>query len=228
MVGPRVFSRLCWASWRLPFRGWSARDGARRAALPAQGRGRRSLGRRAPVGFAPMRVFSLTGFVHVAADPSLILRHAAPGLDRTATCRRHIGARLASGELMPAPSQRLAVDKLQSLWRALQSQPNNGEHGWRARLGLALASAPPPPASTSSAASAAANDADGPVLRHGAGREEAPRPFPRLHAGGARRIHAKRREPKAAIRSRRWRRDRAPRRRCCASTSSRSTTSPMR
>jgi cell division protein ZapE len=54
-------------------------------------------------------------------------------------------ARLASGELMPAPSQRLAVDKLQSLWRALASyKPNNGEHGWRARLGLAPASAPPP------------------------------------------------------------------------------------
>jgi len=46
---------------------------------------------------------------------------------------------------MPASSQRLAVDKLQSLWRALASyKPNNGEHGWRARLGLAPASPPPP------------------------------------------------------------------------------------
>ena len=54
-------------------------------------------------------------------------------------------ARLRSGELMPASSQRLAVDKLQSLWRALATyKPNNGEHGWRARLGLALASDPPP------------------------------------------------------------------------------------
>jgi len=54
-------------------------------------------------------------------------------------------ARLASGELIPAPAQRLAVDKLQSLSRALASyRPNNGEHGWRARLGLAPASEPPP------------------------------------------------------------------------------------
>jgi cell division protein ZapE len=54
-------------------------------------------------------------------------------------------ARLAAGELFPASSQRLAVDKLQSLWRALQSyKPNNGEHGWRARLGLAPASPAPP------------------------------------------------------------------------------------
>jgi len=54
-------------------------------------------------------------------------------------------ARLNSGELMPAVSQRLAVDKLQSLWRALAAyKPNNGEQGWRARLGLAPASDPPP------------------------------------------------------------------------------------
>jgi cell division protein ZapE len=54
-------------------------------------------------------------------------------------------ARLDSGELLPAGSQRLAVDKLQSLWRALLNyKPNNGEHGWRARLGLAPASPPPP------------------------------------------------------------------------------------
>jgi len=54
-------------------------------------------------------------------------------------------ARLESGELMPAPSQRLAVDKLQSLWRALANyKPGNGAQGWRARLGLAPASAPPP------------------------------------------------------------------------------------
>jgi cell division protein ZapE len=54
-------------------------------------------------------------------------------------------ARLSAGELFPAPSQRLAVDKLQSLWRALQSyKPNNGAQGWRARLGLAPAGPPPP------------------------------------------------------------------------------------
>jgi cell division protein ZapE len=54
-------------------------------------------------------------------------------------------ARVEACELYPASSQRLAVDKLQSLWRALLSyQPNNGEQGWRARLGLALAAPPPP------------------------------------------------------------------------------------
>jgi len=55
-------------------------------------------------------------------------------------------ARLAAHELIPDPSQRLAVDKLQSLWRALTDyKPNNGESGgWRARLGLAPASDPPP------------------------------------------------------------------------------------
>ena len=55
-------------------------------------------------------------------------------------------ARLVAHELIPDPSQRLAVDKLQSLWRALANyKPNNGESGgWRARLGLAPASDPPP------------------------------------------------------------------------------------
>jgi cell division protein ZapE len=54
-------------------------------------------------------------------------------------------ARLRAGEIMPASQQRLAIDKLQSLWRALQHyKPGNGEGGWRARLGLALASDPPP------------------------------------------------------------------------------------
>src|SRR5260370_15334543 len=54
-------------------------------------------------------------------------------------------ARLQAGEIMPAPAQRLAVDKLQSLWRALQHyKPGNGEGGWRARLGLAPTSDPPP------------------------------------------------------------------------------------
>src|SRR5258708_14587581 len=50
-------------------------------------------------------------------------------------------ARRATGALLPDPAQELAVEKLQSLWRALLSYtPNNGAHGWRARLGLA----PPP------------------------------------------------------------------------------------
>jgi cell division protein ZapE len=55
-------------------------------------------------------------------------------------------ALLIAHELIPDPSQRLAVDKLQSLWRALTHyRPNNGESGgWRARLGLAPAEDPPP------------------------------------------------------------------------------------
>ena len=77
--------------------------------------------------------------------PILPSSSATPPLGSTDGPLVQYRARLASGELMPAPSQRLAVDKLQSLWRALQSyKPNNGEHGWRARLGLAPASAPPP------------------------------------------------------------------------------------
>ncbi|HZB89939.1 MAG TPA: cell division protein ZapE [Stellaceae bacterium] len=72
---------------------------------------------------------------------------ASPGLPSGATDGplALYRARLAAGDLLPAASQRLAVDKLQSLWRALLDyRPNNGEHGWRARLGLAPASAPPP------------------------------------------------------------------------------------
>jgi cell division protein ZapE len=54
-------------------------------------------------------------------------------------------ARLQAGELMPDAMQRLAVDKLQSLWRALQNyKPNNGVHGWRARLGLTFEHEQPP------------------------------------------------------------------------------------
>jgi cell division protein ZapE len=54
-------------------------------------------------------------------------------------------ARRAAGVLLPDPAQELAVEKLQSLWRALSSYtPNNGAHGWRARLGLAPAADPPP------------------------------------------------------------------------------------
>jgi cell division protein ZapE len=54
-------------------------------------------------------------------------------------------ARRQSGDLMPDPAQELAVEKLQSLWRALQSyKPNGGEQGWRARLGLARAPDPAP------------------------------------------------------------------------------------
>src|SRR5215469_7827517 len=54
-------------------------------------------------------------------------------------------ARRAAGVLLPDSAQQLAVEKLQSLWRALASYtPNNGAHGWRARLGLAPAADPPP------------------------------------------------------------------------------------
>jgi len=54
-------------------------------------------------------------------------------------------ARRAAGALLPDPAQELAVEKLQSLWRALLSYtPNNGAHGWRARLGLAPAAGAPP------------------------------------------------------------------------------------
>jgi cell division protein ZapE len=54
-------------------------------------------------------------------------------------------ARRAAGLLLPDSAQQLAVEKLQSLWRALASYtPNNGAHGWRARLGLAPAADPPP------------------------------------------------------------------------------------
>jgi cell division protein ZapE len=54
-------------------------------------------------------------------------------------------ARRAAGTLLPDPAQELAVEKLQSLWRALLSySPNNGDHGWRARLGLRPAADPPP------------------------------------------------------------------------------------
>ena len=54
-------------------------------------------------------------------------------------------ARRAAGTLLPDPAQELAVEKLQSLWRALTSYaPNNGAHGWRARLGLGPAAELPP------------------------------------------------------------------------------------
>lgn len=54
-------------------------------------------------------------------------------------------ARRAMGALLPDPAQELAIEKLQSLWRALLSYtPNNGANGWRARLGLAPTADPPP------------------------------------------------------------------------------------
>jgi cell division protein ZapE len=54
-------------------------------------------------------------------------------------------ALLETGVVMSDPSQRLAVEKLQSLWRALLDYaPGNGARGWRSRLGLARASEPPP------------------------------------------------------------------------------------
>jgi len=54
-------------------------------------------------------------------------------------------ARRAAGAIQPDPAQQLAVEKLQSLWRALKNyRPTNGEGGWRQRLGLAQAAEPPP------------------------------------------------------------------------------------
>jgi len=54
-------------------------------------------------------------------------------------------ARRAAGTLRPDTAQEHAVEKLQSLWRALLSyKPNNGAHGWRARLGLGHAAEAPP------------------------------------------------------------------------------------
>jgi cell division protein ZapE len=47
-------------------------------------------------------------------------------------------ARRQAGELLADPVQALAIEKLQSLSRALlHYKPGNGEGGWRARLGLA-------------------------------------------------------------------------------------------
>ena len=54
-------------------------------------------------------------------------------------------ARRLAHQLQHDPAQELAAEKLQSLWRALLNyKPNNGAHGWRARLGLAPAAELPP------------------------------------------------------------------------------------
>src|SRR3954452_24318136 len=54
-------------------------------------------------------------------------------------------ARRQSGELLADPVQAVAVEKLQSLSRALlHYKPGNGEGGWRARLGLAPRAENPP------------------------------------------------------------------------------------
>jgi cell division protein ZapE len=54
-------------------------------------------------------------------------------------------ARRQTGEILPDPSQQMAVEKLQSLWRALADyKPGNGERGWRARLGFGATQAEPP------------------------------------------------------------------------------------
>jgi cell division protein ZapE len=77
--------------------------------------------------------------------PNLPVQPVTPPAAATEGPLAQYRARLQSGELMPASSQRLAVDKLQSLWRALLNyKPGSGEPGWRARLGLAPASPPPP------------------------------------------------------------------------------------
>ena len=76
-----------------------------------------------------------------AAAPSRISRKESATEGPLAIYR----ARRASGALLPDPAQELAVEKLQSLWRALLSYtPNNGAHGWRARLGLGPAAEVPP------------------------------------------------------------------------------------
>ena len=52
-------------------------------------------------------------------------------------------ARRAAGDLMPDPSQELAAEKLQSLWRALLDyKPATGMRGWAARVGLGVAEPP--------------------------------------------------------------------------------------
>jgi cell division protein ZapE len=54
-------------------------------------------------------------------------------------------ARVATGEVLPDPAQALAVEKLQSLARALVTyKPAGSSGGWRARLGLRASSAEPP------------------------------------------------------------------------------------
>jgi cell division protein ZapE len=54
-------------------------------------------------------------------------------------------ARLAAGEILPDPAQALAVEKLQSLARALAAyRPASGSGGWRARFGLRPSGAEPP------------------------------------------------------------------------------------
>jgi cell division protein ZapE len=71
-------------------------------------------------------------FSPVPADPS-------PGAADGPLARYR--ALLDTGVVMSDSSQRLAVEKLQSLWRALiDYAPGNGARGWRARLGLARTS----------------------------------------------------------------------------------------
>jgi cell division protein ZapE len=54
-------------------------------------------------------------------------------------------ALVAGGEILPDPAQALAVEKLQSLARALaEYRPAGSSGGWRARLGLRASSAEPP------------------------------------------------------------------------------------
>ena len=54
-------------------------------------------------------------------------------------------ARRQAGLIETDPVQQLAIEKLQSLWRALVDyRPSQGEGGWRRRLGLASNAEPPP------------------------------------------------------------------------------------
>src|SRR5579863_7004733 len=77
---------------------------------------------------------------NLPVSTSTVLASTADGPQTVYRARRLVG------ELISDPMQQLAVEKLQSLWRALSGyKPNNGETGgWRARLGLARAPEEPP------------------------------------------------------------------------------------
>ena len=136
-----------------------------------------------------------------------------------------------AGALEPDPAQQLAVERLQSLYRgAVALSARNrvarlarplrpGRKRRRSRAGRALPVRPGRPRQI---------DADGSVLPLGAEPAQAPGPFPRLHARSARPHRAGAAgENRCADRQGRQR-HRRPRRRCCASTNSRSRTSPTR
>ena len=140
--------------------------------------------------------------------------------------------RVAEGALDADPAQRLAVEKLQLL--AMRLADYNPAKPKRVGLGLfgwgrdRLEHKPVPGPLPLRRRRARQVDADGPVLRDRAGRPEAARALPRLHAGGARRHRqgaGRRRDRPGAAGGRRGGRRR---RRCSPSTRCRSATSPTR